>query len=213
MSLIKLLFIMVLSMSLSYADGNVSVKITEDIPYVDVTVQGKKVRIQRVQDKNNRLRNNYAKTSRECPPFCIHPMRVSEGVKTVGTLEVLKFLQDEVNKKRGLLVDARMPQWYKRGTVPGALNLPFTLVTGGIEDPYMRKIVQLLGGRLSKEGKWNFDRVKKLTFIDNGPWCDQSTSAIKGLLEAGYPAEKIFYYRGGMQDWQVLGLTIIIPEA
>jgi hypothetical protein len=29
------------------------------------------------------------------------------------------------------------------------------------------------------------------------------------MIEAGYPAEKIFYYRGGMQMWRMLGLTVV----
>ena len=28
------------------------------------------------------------------------------------------------------------------------------------------------------------------------------------MIEAGYPAERICYYRGGMQSWRVLGLTV-----
>jgi len=210
MYIVKFITLVIFAFSMLQAE-EVTVKITEEIPFIDVNVDGKIVRIQRVQDKNNRLRNNYAKTSRECPPFCVHPMQVTEGVKTVGTLEILRFLQKDVKSKRAVLIDARMPQWYKRGTVPGALNLPFTLVTGGLEDPYVRKILRLLGGK-HKNNQWNFSRVKKLAFVDNGPWCDQSTRAIKGLLEVGYPPEKILYYRGGMQDWQVLGLTVIIPE-
>jgi hypothetical protein len=43
-------------------------------------------------------------------------------------------------------------------------------------------------------------------------WCDQSPRAIKGLLHLGYPAEKLLYYRGGMQDWMILGLTVVTPE-
>jgi hypothetical protein len=28
----------------------------------------------------------------------------------------------------------------------------------------------------------------------------------------GYPAEKLYYYRGGMQMWQSLGLTTVLPN-
>jgi hypothetical protein len=27
------------------------------------------------------------------------------------------------------------------------------------------------------------------------------------MVDNGFPPEKIYYYRGGMQDWLVLGLT------
>jgi hypothetical protein len=29
------------------------------------------------------------------------------------------------------------------------------------------------------------------------------------MVKAGYPASRIFYYRGGMQIWRLLGLTVI----
>jgi len=28
------------------------------------------------------------------------------------------------------------------------------------------------------------------------------------MIEAGYPAERISYYRGGMQNWRLLGPTV-----
>jgi hypothetical protein len=28
------------------------------------------------------------------------------------------------------------------------------------------------------------------------------------MIDAGYPADKIAYYRGGMQVWRLLGLTV-----
>ena len=28
------------------------------------------------------------------------------------------------------------------------------------------------------------------------------------MISAGYPAERIFYYRGEMQSWRVLGLSV-----
>lgn len=32
------------------------------------------------------------------------------------------------------------------------------------------------------------------------------------MIELGFPAEKIFYYRGGMQVWRMLGLTVSDPK-
>jgi hypothetical protein len=29
------------------------------------------------------------------------------------------------------------------------------------------------------------------------------------LLNFGYPAHKLKWYRGGMQDWEILGLTVV----
>ena len=187
-----------------------TVNITKDSASVTVEHGGESVKIQRIQNTKNRLTNSYTKTSRPCPPFCIHSMKVAKGVETYGELEVLKFLKTKVKNSEGLLIDSRMPQWYRNGTIPGALNIPFTLLKSK-DNPYLDQILQLLGA--SKEnGKWNFKDAQDLLMFCNGPWCDQSPRAIKSLLKVGYPAKKLFYYRGGMQNWQLLGLTTVVPK-
>jgi rhodanese-related sulfurtransferase len=186
------------------------VNITENLSSVSVEHNGKTIKIQRIQNTRNKLTNSYTKTSRPCPPFCIHPMEVAEGVKTVGELEVLDFLQNEAKNNGGLLIDSRMPQWYKKSTIPGALNIPFTLLTKGNKKGYFDRILTLLGA-VKQDGIWNFSKAQKLLLFCNGPWCDQSPREIKSLLAVGYPASKILYYRGGMQNWQMMGLTIIKP--
>jgi rhodanese-related sulfurtransferase len=60
---------------------------------------------------------------------------------------------------------------------------------------------------------WDFTDAKTLVIWCNGPACGQSPRAIEGLLKAGYPADKILYYRGGMQMWQLWGLTTVVPES
>jgi hypothetical protein len=45
----------------------------------------------------------------------------------------------------------------------------------------------------------------------NGMWCGQSPNNIRNLLGFGYPAHKIKWYRGGMQTWEILGLTTVKP--
>ncbi len=186
------------------------VNITENLSSVSVEHNGKTIKIQRIQNTRNKLTNSYTKTSRPCPPFCIHPMEVAEGVKTVGELELLDFLQNEAKNNGGLLIDSRMPQWYKKSTIPGALNIPFTLLTKGNKKGYFDRILTLLGA-VKQDGIWNFSKAQKLLLFCNGPWCDQSPREIKSLLAVGYPASKILYYRGGMQNWQMMGLTIIKP--
>ena len=46
----------------------------------------------------------------------------------------------------------------------------------------------------------------------NGPWCGQSPTAIRRMIEAGFPADHISYYRGGMQVWRMLGLSVLVPQ-
>jgi rhodanese-related sulfurtransferase len=186
------------------------VKITEDMPYLDVQHNGETVRIERIQDQKHKLTNSFAKTSRVCPPFCVHPIELGNGINTVGEIEVLKFLDDQVKNNKGLLVDARMPQWHEKGTIPGSVNIPFTILAKGIENSHTQKILKLLGAK-EKEGKWEFKDTRELILYCNGMWCGQSPLAIKNLTKIGYPAEKLKWYRGGMQAWQLLGLTTVSP--
>ena len=101
------------------------VRITPELDVFKVTINGKVIEISRIQDTSHRLTNEYAKTSRPCPPFCIHPMSAAPGVTTIGELEVLDFLEREVASGKGLLVDARVPEWFAKGSIPGAVNIPF----------------------------------------------------------------------------------------
>ena len=59
---------------------------------------------------------------------------------------------------------------------------------------------------------WDCEEAKKVALFCNGLWCGQSPTAIRAMVAAGFPAEKIFYYRGGMQNWQGLGLTVVKGE-
>ena len=58
-------------------------------------------------------------------------------------------------------------------------------------------------------GKSNYTNAKTLVMFCNGIWCGQSPNNILNLLKFGYPAHKIKWYRGGMQDWEILGLTTV----
>lgn len=194
----------------SYAFA-LDVNIDEDTAYIDVEHGGKTVRVQRIQDTKNKLTNSYTKTSRPCPPFCVQPLTVAKGVETVGELELLDFMKTKVKNNDGLLLDSRMPQWHKNGTIPGALNIPFTLLKADQNNIYLDRILNLLGAE-KRGGKWNFKNAQELMIFCNGPWGGQSPRAIKSLIKVGYPAKKLYYYRGGMQNWQLLGLTTVVPK-
>ena len=197
-----------LAFSLSVLANEVG--ITKDIPYVDVAHKGTTVRIQRIQDKENRLIDDFAKTSRPCPPFCIHPISAGPGVETLGELEVIHFLMNEVKEGKGVLVDARMPEWYEAETIPGAVNIPFVIFSKN--NPYLEKILLAMGALHNPDGTWNYDNARTLTLFCNGPWCDQSPRAIQGLMEVGYPAGKLKYYRDGMNLWRLMGLTTVASQ-
>jgi rhodanese-related sulfurtransferase len=210
------------------------VKITPELESVDAVHDGEVVPIQRIQDQEHVLTGGYTKTSRKCPPFCIQPMQVAPGVTTVGELELLQFIEQKVNKGTGILIDARTPAWYEKGTIPGSVNIPFTtfddtesdlvktVALGKLGVPkndtpsYMAKtwnfIVKTVNANNRDYGKWDFSNAKDILLWCNGVWCGQSPRAIKGLIKMGYPPEKIYYYRGGMQSWQMLGLTVATPN-
>ena len=189
-------------------NGEYKVKITQDLPYVDVDVMGEPVRLDRIQDTKHKLTNSYSKTSRPCPPFCVQPFQPIKGIETYGELELLNFLKQEVSNNTGVLVDARLPKWYKEGTIPGAINLPFSILNPDTSNQYLEQVLPILGAK--KDGnKWNFDTAQKLVVFDNGPWDQQGTRAMQHLVKIGYPKDKIKYYRGGMQYWQILGFKVL----
>jgi rhodanese-related sulfurtransferase len=73
-------------------------------------------------------------------------------------------------------------------------------------------LVNKFGANEKGEG-YDFSKARTLVMFCNGMWCGQSPTNIKTLIKMGYPAEKIKWYRGGMQDWEILGLTTVKPTA
>lgn len=189
-----------------------AVNITATLPYVDVIHNGKKVRIQRVQEPDNYIDPDYAQTSRPCPPYCIQPMQLAPDIQTIGELELLDYLQ-RMNKGEDILVlDSREASWLGKGMIPGATHLPWTgLYHETASDEAIAEVLQLQFGAVKTGQLWNFEAVKTLVFYCNGPWCGQSPTNIRALLSLGYPAHRIKWYRGGMQSWKQFGLTTVAP--
>ncbi len=196
---------------------------------VETIHKGRVVEVKRIQDTNHKIVGGFAKTSRKCPPFCIQPTHVAPGIETVSEIDIFNFMEHEVVSGEGVLVDARVPSWHKKGTIPGSINIPFTVFESsphepklvdalyklgvrrrGEVNPFVRTLEKfgLLNGDL-KTDDWDFTHAKKLILYCNGPWCGQSPRAIRALIKLGYPKDRIHYYRGGMQLWQILGLTTV----
>lgn len=191
-----------------------AVNITHGIAYVEVLHQGKKIRIERNPDTENMLDPDFSLTSRPCPPYCVQPMTLAPGVETIGELEMLEYLK-KVGKDAGVLViDSRDGDWPQRsGILPGAVLLPWQELHPAHND--LDKIAEILlfrFGAARQGGLWNFENAKTLVMYCNGPWCGQSPTNIKQLMAMGYPAHKLKWYRGGVQDWKMLGLTTIAPK-
>ncbi len=185
--------------------------ITPDKPFVEFDNGREFIVIERNQDPDATIPEFFTKTSRQCPPFCIQPMDAGPGVTTIGELEVLEFMEEYVNEGRGAIIDARLREWYNRGTIPGAVNLAFTTFENPETNPFMSPILTLLGGVEDETNGWDFSNALDLVVFCNGQWCGQSHRAIGNLLSVGYPGEKIRYYRGGMQGWLSVGLTVETP--
>lgn len=196
----------------AFSSTGLDVKISNEIDFVDVNHNGKIVRIQRNQSSDHIINPDYAKTSRKCPPFCIQPGKLAEGVETIGELEILDFLVRMTNGDSSILViDSRTEGWVKKGTIPGSTNIPWTLLKqeAGADPFQIADILENRFGAISIEGLWDFSNAKTLVLFCNGQWCGQSPSNIKTLLRFGYPAHKLKWYRGGMQNWESLGLTVV----
>ncbi|MBU0498774.1 MAG: rhodanese-like domain-containing protein [Gammaproteobacteria bacterium] len=210
----------------AFAD-KLAVGITADMKQVEVTHNGKKAVILRNQNEKNTVNPMFAKTSRKCPPFCVQPATLAPGVETIGELEVLNHLSKMAQGDTSILVvDSRTPEWVEKGTIPGAKNIPwidlnpakgastdniikimdsdFNVKLGVGKDAFDVEEAMATGTAASA---LDFSNAKTLVMFCNGIWCGQSSSNIKTLLKFGYPADKIKWYRGGMQDWEILGLT------
>ena len=112
----------------------------------------------------------------------IQSIKAAQSVHTVGEVEVYQ------HHMKGLpIIDARKPDTADGVTIPGSKNIPY--------DELVKRMDEL-------------DEKNPSIFFCNGPQCPQSSTAIKNLLDAGYPADGILYYRGGMHDWITLGLPV-----
>jgi rhodanese-related sulfurtransferase len=191
--------------------GDLRVKIAESLPYVETLHEGEKVRVMRHQDPGHEVESPFAKTSRDCPPYCVQPMTLAPGVETIGELELVRYLEQIGRGDDALLlIDSRTPEWVVNGTIPGAVNIPYTrLDPAHASAGEIAELLELEFGAIRLGELWSFSAAKTLILFCNGAWCGQSPTNIKALLELGYPAPRLKWYRGGMQAWEQLGFTTV----
>jgi rhodanese-related sulfurtransferase len=193
--------------------ADIKVRITEDLPSVLVRHEGQPVLLMRHQDPSHSIAAPYDKTARPCPPFCIQPMQMPGGVETIAELELIGYLSRVAAGDEGVLViDSRTPEWTAQGTIPGSRSIPYTRLDPAHASPAaVAELLELEFGASRRDGLWSFGGAKTLVLFCNGPWCGQSPTNIKALLDLGYPARKLKWYRGGLQTWESLGLTTVRP--
>ena len=173
-------------------NGKVPVKIQENTSYFYVNQNGQKIRVGRIQDTANRLTDDFAKTSRICPPYCIQPIRAAKGVQTIGELELIAA----VKVPGVLLVDARPKSWFVLESLPGAVNIPEKVTA----NPKARdKLLKILSNKV-------------LVVYGNGPWSPEAAQFIRNMIRLGFPPASLRYYRDGLQGWKLLGLTTVIHQ-
>lgn len=148
-----------------------------------------------IQTKNGPFEITRTMTSCAKNKGWLQPLVPVPGVHPVTEIELLNAMND----KDAMIIDMREPDDRIRGTIPNTYHIPYTEVAGRMNE---------LG--CSKEGsKWDCAKAKKVYAFCNGPVCPQSPTAILAMTRDGFPADKIYYYRGGMVDWAALGFPIV----
>ncbi len=214
------------------------VNITADLKSVVVRHKKHNMLIKREADNNARVSDMFSRTSRPCPPFCIQPMHAADGVETIGELEILDYLAATTSngddESDVLLIDSRMQSWVDKGTIPCSINIPWTELSpsqGAKTKGIMAVLKHHFNAPLAKGYEdidvevvdaaivkgdvaelFDYSNAKLLVLFCNGTWCGQTSESIKSLITFGYPAEKIKYFRNGMQGWVNLGLTTISKQ-
>jgi len=204
---IKLIFLVVISLVFVNANENekLVVKIGKKLPFFYIKQNGKLIKIERIQDVGNRLSDDFTKTSRPCPPYCIQPITIADGVRTIGELELIDYVKD----KNTVLIDARPKEWYDLESLPKSINIPEKVTrVESIRD----NLFKILGAKKSGDG-FDFSNAKRLVVYGNGPWSPEASKFIKNMLRLGYPADKMLFYRDGLQGWKILGLTTVVRKA
>ncbi len=212
--------------------ANLELQRVGDKSYIPVEAGTELDQAQYSQDMDDAIDDSFVSNSRPCPPFCVNPLNVADGVDTVAEIEVIKFMETLIYNGDGVMIDARTTSWHNKGTIPGSINIPFTVFEKPVDDTELVAVLKRLGAKQrdgvnmvmrslekvglfngnSKTDSWDFSEARQLLIWCNGPWCGQSPRAIQALVKLGYPTEKLHYYRGGMQMWQSLGLATVLPS-
>ena len=197
------------STSLIAEDSAKFVPISKGVKSIEMNLNGDSFTLIRNQEakKINELYNN---TTFGAP----QPIQLAKGVETLGELEFIEYMKKAQTDESIVIVDSRTPGWHAKLRIPGTINIPYTNFK--TREDAVEAMEFDLGVIQNKDGSLDFSEAKTIVAYCNGYWCAQTPSMVKrssySLLKVGYPAEKIKYYRGGMQAWVSLGLTVVGSE-
>jgi rhodanese-related sulfurtransferase len=183
------------------------VPVSAGVKSVDITLNGESFTIMRNQTAGNKISDLYVTTDRGTP----QPMILAPGVETLGEIEFIEYMKKAQTDTNIAIIDSRKPGWFARLRIPGAVNVPFTNFDD--KDDAIDMMEDYMGVKAKDDGTLDFTNAKTLALYCNGYWCGQTPGMVKNaefaLLKVGYPAEKIKYYRGGMQAWTSMGFTVV----
>lgn len=183
------------------------VPVSPGVKSVDITLNGESFTIMRNQTAGNKIIDLYVTTDRGTP----QPMILAPGVETLGEIEFIDYMKKAQTDSNIAIIDSRKPGWFARLRIPGAQNVPYTNFEN--RDDAVDMMEDYMGVKVKEDGTLDFSAAKTLALYCNGYWCGQTPGMVKNakfaLLKIGYPAEKIKYYRGGMQAWTSLGFTVV----
>jgi rhodanese-related sulfurtransferase len=116
--------------------------------------------------------------------------------KTIKPEKQIQFSEADADFVRQLssdpvtvLLDARLPELFSRGHIPGAVNLPVS------------SFAAVLPQHLSR-----LQSARLIIVYCGGPLCGDAVDLAGKLYEKGF--KDILIYRGGMGDWQRRGNAI-----
>jgi len=130
------------------------------------------------------------------PKGFVQPLVPVPGVTLVNEIDVLHALGDA----QTMVIDMRDEDDPLDATLPNSYHIPYN----ELEDR-----LDVLGCQRLPTKAWNCSQAKRIVAFCYGPMCVQSPTGIASIVRQGYPPSKIFYYRGGLLDWQGIGLTTV----
>jgi len=127
------------------------------------------------------LSGNVFAGKKEVPKFI-------DGTVKVSAEEMIELVESSPNL---VILDSRKASDFQKGFIEGAISLPNT---------------ETDAGSLAKHLK---SKSTPVVFYCNGIKCGRSVKAAEIALAAGY--SKIYWFRGGMEEWEAKGLPVVHP--
>jgi rhodanese-related sulfurtransferase len=126
----------------------------------------------------------------------LQPLVPLEGVRPVTEIEVLHALNDAST----MVIDMRDEDAPLDATIPNSYHIAYNEIEDRLDEV----------GCVKTPGKpWDCAKASKIIAFCYGPMCLQSPAGIQRMVRVGFPVRNISYYRGGMMDWEALGLTTV----